>query len=280
MTFGSRWVETFLWRTLEYIGRLNRLSIPTLLYHSIDDQGGLCALPPNLLRRHFQYLAEHDYVGLKCSEILASLRSGTTTRRVALTFDDGYTNFADVALSLLKEFGFAATVFPVVNKIGGVSDWGSLNNVPIRNLMGWPELRTAAQEGIEIGSHGLMHRYLPDCSSREIKSEVQESKERLEQGIGHEVSTFCYPYGGYNENILHQVVEAGYRQACTGNYNLCTKRTAPFEITRIAMDIFKYHGNRGMKIFPACLTGGSRLYINLRNLILKPPTRYDKPDGI
>jgi peptidoglycan/xylan/chitin deacetylase (PgdA/CDA1 family) len=280
MSFWHQWIEAVLWRTLDYIGRLGRWSIPVLIYHSINDQGGLCAITPSLLRQHFQYLAEHSYVGLKCSELMTSLGSQDETPAVVLTFDDGYANFADVVLPLLREFGFSATVFPVVNKIGGVSDWGRLKGVPIRGLMGWSELRAAAQQGIEIGSHGLEHQYLPECSEAELEREIKESKSRLEQGIGQEVSTFCYPYGAYNETVLRLVMEAGYRQACASRYDLCRMGTQPFEIPRISMDIFQYHGDRGMKIFPACLTGGSRLYISLRNLILKPPIRYDKPDGI
>lgn len=280
MTLGPRCMETVLWRTLEYIGRLNRWSVPVLVYHSIDDQGGLCALPPILLRQHLEYLSVHGYVGLKCSDLLGRLDSQVRTRAVVLTFDDGYRNFADVALPLLQEFGFTATVFPVVGRIGDVSDWGRLRSVPIRRLMAWSDLRAAAQQGIEIGSHGFMHRYLPECSTPELEREIKESKNRLEQGLGLELSTFCYPYGAYNDNVLRLVMEAGYQQACASEYNLCTERTAPFEIPRISMDIFQYHSDRGMKIFPACLTGGSRLYISLRNLILKPPIRYDKPDGI
>jgi peptidoglycan/xylan/chitin deacetylase (PgdA/CDA1 family) len=280
MVFWPGWMETVLWRSVEYIGRLGRRSIPVLVYHSIDEEGGLGSISPDLFRQHLRYLADHGYVGLKCSELMTSLDWRHGTRSVALTFDDGYRNFSEEVVPLLSEFGFAATVFPVINKIGGVSDWGRLKNVPIRSLMDWSELRAAAKAGIEIGSHGLGHRYLLDCSSAELEREVNESKRQLEEGLGQEVSTFCYPYGAYNGKVLRAVRGAGYKQACAGRYALCTSGTTPFEIPRMAMDIFRYHGDRGMRIFPACLNGGSRLYVSLRNLILRPPKRYDRPTGI
>jgi peptidoglycan/xylan/chitin deacetylase (PgdA/CDA1 family) len=283
MRFMPPFIERVLWKVLASTGSSDASAIPVLLYHAVDGSGSVGSVEPALLRRQLEFLSGHGYVGLKCSDVFSSLlktpsrKSEMSASGVALTFDDAYASFAGVVLPLLKEFGFTATVFPVVEKIGGVSDWGRLAGVPARPLMDWSELKDAVSEGIEVGSHGLTHRYLPELPLSELAREIKESKDRLEQALGVEVSTFCYPYGAYNETVQEMVRHAGYLQSCAMNYDICGRRASPMEMPRIAMDIFRYSGERDMWIFPACLNGGARAYVKLRGILLREPKRYDRP---
>ena len=102
-------------RILESGWRCSRLLI--LCYHgvSLDDEHlwnpGLF-LSPDQLRRRFQILTDLRCNVLPLGEALDRLRAGALPPRgVVLTFDDGYYNFHYLALPMLREFGFPATVY-------------------------------------------------------------------------------------------------------------------------------------------------------------------------
>lgn len=67
----------------------------------------------------------------------------------------------------------------------------------------------------EIGGHTLTHQRLPLISDREAEDEIRAGKQELEDIIGAEVSSFCYPRGEYTPVHVRQAAEAGYRLART-----------------------------------------------------------------
>ena len=86
------------------------------------------------LRRRFEILRDKGYVVLPLDESLARCMNGTLPpRSVVMTFDDGLSDFAQLAAPLLVEFGFPATVYvttyysekqwPVVPPILGYLLW-------------------------------------------------------------------------------------------------------------------------------------------------------------
>ena len=74
----------------------------------------------------------------------------------------------------------------------------------------------------EIGSHTITHpQDLKRINWRVLKDEVRGSKEMLEDIIKKPVEWFCYPRGRYNDLVLMNVQEAGYKYARTtkvGNF--------------------------------------------------------------
>jgi len=69
-------------------------------------------IPPELLRERFSALRDGGYDVLPLGEAITRLYDGSLPpRAVALTFDDGSVDFHSVALPLLQEFGFPATVY-------------------------------------------------------------------------------------------------------------------------------------------------------------------------
>ncbi|MEP7026680.1 MAG: polysaccharide deacetylase family protein, partial [Actinomycetota bacterium] len=158
-------------------------------------------------RRLAAQLALRSRLGLRgCSmrDLLAEPGRG----RVGLTFDDGYRDFATTALPLLTAHGFTATVYALAGRLGGDNGWEATG--PRKPLLTAPELRAVAAAGIEIGSHGLLHRHLPELSERELKAEVVESRAVLENRLQVPVTGFCYPYGSCGRRELDAVEAAGY----------------------------------------------------------------------
>lgn len=65
--------------------------------------------------------------------------------------------------------------------------------------------------GMEIGSHTMTHPNLTMIEGEALRRELVESKDQLERITGQEVSSFCYPFGYFNERTCEAVSAAGYR---------------------------------------------------------------------
>jgi hypothetical protein len=95
--------------------RTQRLLI--LGYHGValadeSDWNGALFLTEATLRRRFEQIREAGCTVLKLEQAVTQLRLGTLPpRAVVLTFDDGFVDFARLAVPLLQEFGFPATLY-------------------------------------------------------------------------------------------------------------------------------------------------------------------------
>jgi len=114
-TLGAARVAGVLGFARETSWRQRRLLI--LGYHgvsAVDEHlwDGELYMPPELLRERFTLLRDGGYLVLPFGEAIQRLFNGSLPpRAVALTFDDGATDFHSKALPLLEEFGFPATVY-------------------------------------------------------------------------------------------------------------------------------------------------------------------------
>ncbi len=130
---------------------------------------------------------------------LAELRS-TTAPAVALTFDDGFQNFADVAAPLLARYRFPATVFLVTEYCGRSNDWPSQwGGIPRLSLMSWSTIADLARAGIEFGAHTTTHADLTRLDEAAAREEILSSKQRVEEATGRPALAFAYPYGHISE---------------------------------------------------------------------------------
>lgn len=81
--------------------------------------------------------------------------------------------------------------------------------------MGKRELRSLADNGMEIGSHSHSHEFLPTLSTPEQEYEIIHSKNVIEEILEREVTLFSYPNGKLEEKNILQVKDAGYKGAVT-----------------------------------------------------------------
>ena len=100
--------------------------------------------------------------------------------------------------------------------------------------LSWDQIRLlAADKFCTIGSHTLSHGVLPNMSTKEIEDELKGSKLKLEKQIGKEVVHFAYPYGAWNDSVLKQVADAGYKTAVLGNGGKVRKGSTSLDLPRI-----------------------------------------------
>lgn len=136
-------------------------------------------------------------------------------RAVALTFDDGYVNFYEYAFPILHELDFPAIVYLIADKIGGRADWLSEDGHLAAPLMDWPMIRELHAAGIHFGSHGMRHIRLAGQAPEIVQKEMNDSRRRLEDGLGAPILHFCYPYGSHDIPAINLAHAAGYKSAVT-----------------------------------------------------------------
>ena len=113
---------------------------------------------------------------------------------ISLTFDDGLRCQFERALPILDQHSLSATFFLVANTepilIDGYEhpDWSKTD----WNKKDVQLLESMLERGHEIGSHSVHHQR--QFLKRDPKLETRQSKQWMEERLGTEVSSFCYPF--------------------------------------------------------------------------------------
>lgn len=240
---------------------MNRL--PILTYHSLDDGGSPISIAPSLFRWQMEYLRANGWRTLTLDELMDGHQHGSWLEcTFALTFDDGFENFAEHALPVLRGCGFSATVVVVADWVGRTNDWPSQPSwTPRLPLMDWDALRAMADAGMTIGAHTLSHPHLPRLIARDAEREIVESQRLIAERIGCAVETFAYPYGDTSpalEAVVAQRFRAGFgtRLACATP----TSHTTAFE----RVDAYYL---RDKRLWRAMGTGWLECYLQARRWI-------------
>ncbi len=109
----------------------------------------------------------------------------------------------------------------------------------------WAEVREMEQSGqVSFGAHTMHHPVLACLTdAAEIRREVAESRQVLEQRLGHPVRTFAYPIGKLEhigDEGLQAVKSAGYTWAVTTIEAVNTQQTDPYLLRRLPGDITQH----------------------------------------
>jgi peptidoglycan-N-acetylglucosamine deacetylase len=120
---------------------------------------------------------------------------------VTTSWDDGHPLDRKVA-EMLARYGLKGTFYIPIQYLGRAVDVKALAG-PLQEL------------GMEIGSHTVTHSVLTKLTGDEVRRELRDSKEALEQRLSARVRSFCYPKGKHNRRIAALSREAGYHLART-----------------------------------------------------------------
>lgn len=165
-----------------------------LTYHSIDSSGSPISVSREAFAGHVRWFASGAVRVVPLAEIVRDVADGDA---VAITFDDGFTNFAESAMPLLRDHGLPATVFVVSDQVGGTNAWGGREQagIPTLPLMHWDVLGTLGEAGIELGAHTRTHPKLDTVAASALSDEIEGGAGEIEQRTGRRPATFAYPYG-------------------------------------------------------------------------------------
>jgi|SRR5208283_2347613 len=90
-------------------------------------------------------------------------------------------------------------------------------NAPHGFMMTWEQVRSLRKAGHTVGAHTLSHPNVAQVSASEARSEIVESKKRLEEKMGEAIEHFSYPHPAlspcWSSQTLEITREAGYKSA-------------------------------------------------------------------
>lgn len=115
----------------------------------------------------------------------------TTSRRIAITFDDGpHPRLTPPLLDLLRARGIRATFYLIGNRVAQ-----------------YPKLAARiANEGHEIGNHSWSHPFLNKHSDSSVLSQIDRTNLEIYRATGRAPVTFRPPYGAFTRRqrkMLH-----------------------------------------------------------------------------
>ena len=110
-------------------------------------------------------------------------------KQVAITFDDGPSNYTADLLTFLEQNDIRATFFLVGNRVNRYSE----------------TVKRIGAGGHELGYHSYNHVSQPSLSSKQVTSEYKVSNSEVKKLTGRSYTVWRTPGGGYNERVLNCV---------------------------------------------------------------------------
>ena len=204
-----------------------------LFYHRITRERDMMSVTPEAFERQMELLASEGYAVLDIAAAWERFRRGVDTARlVALSFDDGYRDFAE-ALPLLSRHSFSATVFVCPKLIDGSATMSWYRRPP--PLLSWEEIEALDGEQARFEPHSLSHRNLTVLDAVSAEQEVQGSSRQLEGRLKRPAEVFCYPGGLFGRREQRIVRQAGLELAVTCEPGVATRDSNPLALPRTAI---------------------------------------------
>jgi len=207
--------------------------VPVLMYHEVVDTtatSSKLAVAPDVFADQMAYLSDSGFTALTGGALAAALADGGTAlpeRPVAVTFDDGYGDFYDHALPLLKQHGLTGTVFVTTGWVGFEDK--------AKRMLNWRELGELVECGIEVGAHTYRHPQLDQLPDKDLREELHGPKSQLEDKLGRPVPGLAYPFGYSNGKVRRAARETGYAYGYAVDNALTTSGADTFALPRLTV---------------------------------------------
>jgi len=117
---------------------------------------------------------------------------------IALTFDDGPSEYTSQVLDIFERYGCRATFCTVGNLVNARKDI----------------VKHASDLGCEVIGHSWDHRDLTKLSVEEIKKELDDTSAVIESATGVSPRLYRPPYGAVNSTLKSTSAELGYVMIC------------------------------------------------------------------
>jgi peptidoglycan/xylan/chitin deacetylase (PgdA/CDA1 family) len=170
--------------------------------------------------------------------LLRQVRALSRFRKVHVTFDDAFRSAATV-FPALERLGVPVQIFVCTRyaRVGAPLAIPELAGDDPGQVatMNWDDLRDHAARGVAIGSHAVSHPHLTTLSDDELRRELGESKEEIEDRLGRPCKDLAYPYGEHDARVRTAARAAGYGRA----YALRGSRSDAYAAPRL--DLYRRH---------------------------------------
>lgn len=156
---------------------------------------GLCGVLALLCALYFGPLQQDATAVVASQKVLPIYSVEREDKVISVTFDASWGGDKTLAiLDLLDQYNAKATFFLV-----GI--W----------VDKYPELvQEIARRGHEIGNHSDSHAHFTQISDAQIRQELKDCSDKIEDLTGTRPTLFRPPYGDYNSKVITVVRDAGY----------------------------------------------------------------------
>lgn len=190
-------------------------TVPVLVYHHITPKKqDKMSVPVDQFAAQMQYLDAQGYTVIPLTNLIDffDMKAQLPAKAVVITFDDGWRDFHELAMPILKQHGFPATIFIYTDLIVGSS-----------KTLSWDMVKEIADAGFDIQCHSKTHRDMAKVMPEEdipaylqsLEEEIVVSADRIEQKTGKRVKLMAYPYGTTNSLVVGLLKKHGYSGAFT-----------------------------------------------------------------
>jgi peptidoglycan/xylan/chitin deacetylase (PgdA/CDA1 family) len=204
--------------------------VPVLMYHKVDPHtppgpvGRSLTLEPAAFAAQLAWLRAHAIRTMTMNDLADALRRGEHPRNaVVLTFDDGYSDAAEVVTPLLRKFGAHASFYVSAGFIGD------------GRHASWAQLRAMRAAGMEIGCHGTHHLDLTHLSAAGAAREAGGCVTALSRYLAPP-TTYAYAAGRWNTSIAELMGRLGMKAALTERPGAVTSLAKPYALPRRRID--------------------------------------------
>jgi len=204
-----------------------------LTYHSIDESGSVISVSESVFRKQIEWLARSE-VRVVSLETLMNMPSNSNA--VALTFDDGFVNFGDIAAPLLADHGMPSTLFVVPDAVGRTNRWpGRVDRgIPELPLLSWDAIARLGDQRVALGAHTRTHADVSRLTNSALVEEIVGSAERLRDAVGYTPASFAYPYGAVSDAAV-ALVASNFAWGCTTDMRSVSGNEARALLPRLDM---------------------------------------------
>jgi peptidoglycan/xylan/chitin deacetylase (PgdA/CDA1 family) len=233
-----------------------------LTYHSVDDSGSVISVSPPRFAEHVRWLASGAVAVVSVTDLLSLAPNAAA---VAITFDDGFTNFERAAWPLLRNRGLPVTLFVPTRHVGRTNQWATMSGgrMPRLPLLDWDALARLADEGVVLGAHARTHADLRELGDAEMADEIAGSSDDIARETGRRPEGLAYPYGSFNERVV-RATRTSYRWACTTRLRGLSTADDPYRLPRL--DVYFLHGPARLDAYGS---RAFRSYLAMRAIIRK-----------
>jgi peptidoglycan/xylan/chitin deacetylase (PgdA/CDA1 family) len=186
-----------------------------LCYHGVSDTWEhLLSVRPSAFERQLRLMLTRGFAAASAADVARG-----RGRLFHVTFDDALRSVAN-ALPLLDRHRVPATVFACTSCAGSgrvlaVPELGDEAAAHPHELatMDWNALAELAERRIEVGSHTKTHAHLPELGDVELRAELRESREQVEDELGRPCRFLSFPYGEHDARVRAAARASGYEAA-------------------------------------------------------------------
>ncbi len=188
---------------------------PIVMLHKVKGENSSGSKEWSITHEKFlellDYLIEFNYQTVTFSDIVLAKERLSPSKKVVLTFDDGFKHLFDFAIPQLLKRGMKALFYIPTAHIGEYNCWDFARGSGEDQLMDEADLLELDRLGMEIGAHSHHHINLKQIrDENKILDELLVSKQILESLTGKPVCSFAYPYGKLPLSYRKLMTKANY----------------------------------------------------------------------